>query len=74
MDTSEAPQGGWQIFAKMPTGKTVQIEIDPAKNSCFSLKPKITQALIECNHRAYEPTQQILSFSGTSTSKITHRF
>lgn len=55
------------IFVKLPTGKTIQVEIDLTTTNVGQLKHKICQSLAENKTQAYEPNQQILSFSGTST-------
>jgi len=52
-----------QVFVKMPSGKTLQIDVDPTTNTCFDLKEKITACLIANKDKSYLPNQQILSFS-----------
>lgn len=52
-----------EVFVKMPTGKTLQLEIDPSEDSCLDLKRKITTTLLETQEQSYEPHQQILSYS-----------
>jgi len=54
-----------QVFVKMPSGKTLQIDVDPTTNTCFDLKEKITACLIANEDKPYLPSQQILSFSNT---------
>lgn len=52
-----------QIFVKTPTGKTLQIEIDPAR-SVLELKKKIKLSLSEIKGPPLEPNLQILLLSG----------
>lgn len=53
-----------QVFVKMSTGKTLQVDIeDPMTNTCLDLKKAIGRALLDIGHQAAPPHQQILSFS-----------
>ncbi len=56
-----------QVFVKMPTGKTLQIDVDPTTNTCFDLKQKIAACLVANKDKSYLPNQQILSFSSMSS-------
>ncbi len=55
-----------QVFVKMPSGKTLQIDVDPTTNTCFDLKEKIATCLVANKDKSYLPNQQILSFSSMS--------
>lgn len=57
---------GVQVFIKMPTGQTIQIESDPTNHSCLDLKKKITALLVANKEQSCALNQQILSFSGLS--------
>lgn len=54
-----------QVSVKIPTGKVLQIDVEPTKNTCLDLKHKITAALGSNKEKTYYSNQQILSFSST---------
>jgi hypothetical protein len=51
------------IFVKLPTGRTIQIEAD-LSSTCSNLKLKITQSLVENKAQSYVPNEQMLSVAG----------
>lgn len=57
-----------QVFVKVPTGKTLQVEIDPI-HTCFELKKKLKELLVVNKGQAFEPNQQVLSSSGNFPSQ-----